>query len=181
MKSNNIKNLPAPRELTAIEVVKLLEVRDQLGEALKRGGEFVPAIHDSYWAMHGIFGPAPGEPAMVPAPPPAILEVTSSLGIIFKVRIIQKGDNYGTEFKLTYDAEEPQVEFYDTRHPHTEFGQFVSRYYAKTLLGDDAYGSGSGGLDLQGGVATWKIDEAAMDQVRSWVRARLGRPAEGAL
>lgn len=168
---NNTKNLPEPRELTAMEVVKLLEVRDQLGEALKRGGEFVPAIHDAYWAMHSIFGPVAGDPL----PPPAILAVTNSHGTIFKVRIIEKGDKYGLEFALTYDGEEPQVEFYDTRHPHTEFGQFVSRYYAKTLLGEDAYGHGYGALDLQGSVPSWKIDEAAMDQVRAWVRARLKR------
>jgi hypothetical protein len=52
------------------------------------------------------------------------------------------------------------VSFYDTRYNHTQYGQFVGRYYASTLLGLDGYGSGikDRGLNLHGGVDNWFIN-----------------------
>ena len=57
------------------------------------------------------------------------------------------------------------VSFYDTRYKHTQYGQFVGRYYANTLLGLDRYGWNSGGssirdrgLNLHGGVDDWFIN-----------------------
>lgn len=52
------------------------------------------------------------------------------------------------------------VSFYDTRYNHTQYGQFVGRYYATTLLGLDGYGSGikDRGLNLHGGIADWFIN-----------------------
>ena len=52
------------------------------------------------------------------------------------------------------------VSFYDTRYNHTQYGQFVGRYYANTLLGLDGWSSrGSSirdrGLNLHGGVDDW--------------------------
>ncbi len=48
------------------------------------------------------------------------------------------------------------VEFFDTRHKHTEFGQFVSRYYLKTI--QDC----TDGLDLMGYEPSWKIGAEGM-------------------
>ena len=55
------------------------------------------------------------------------------------------------------------VSFYDTRYDHTQYGQFVGRYYASTLLGLDGWSSrGSSirdrGLNLHGGVDDWFIN-----------------------
>lgn len=89
-----------------------------------------------------------------------------SKGIKFNVRIVQEGDNYGLNNCLTHEQKEPLVEFYDSRYPHTEFGQFVSRYNMSTLLQRNA----NVGLDLDGGIADWKIDAKGMEDVTQWLK-----------
>lgn len=88
-----------------------------------------------------------------------------SRGLKFNVRIVQQGDKYGLNNCLTHEQKEPLVEFYDTRYPHTEFGQFVSRYNMSTLLERPS----NVGLDLYGGVPDWKIDTEAMKEVTNWL------------
>ena len=87
----------------------------------------------------------------------------------FNVRIVNKGDKYGRDFCLTHNEDKPLVEFYDARYPHTEFGQFVSRYYVETILGDDGYGSKAGGLSLDGGIPEWTVSASDMETVRSFL------------
>lgn len=99
---------------------------------------------------------------------PEVVTITSMTGVRFNVRILRAGDAYGVTGMLTADRE--MVEFYDTRYPHTQYGQFVSRYYVSTILGRDTYGNGKGGLDLMGYEPAWKIDAAAMYVVRLWLR-----------
>ena len=95
----------------------------------------------------------------------------------YNVRIVRKGDKYGREFCLTYDKDEPLVEFYDSRYPHAEYGQFVSRYYVATILGTDRYGSGEGGLCLDGGNPNeWSVSEQDMDTVRDYLRKNATTP-----
>ena len=88
----------------------------------------------------------------------------------FNVRIVNKGDKYGRDFCLTHTEDKPLVEFYDARYPHTEFGQFVSRYYVETILGDDGYGSKAGGLSLYGGISEWSVSARDMETVRSLLK-----------
>jgi hypothetical protein len=88
----------------------------------------------------------------------------------FNVRIVNKGDKYGLNNCLTHEGDKPLVEFYDTRYPHTEFGQFVSRYYVETILGDDGYGPKDGGLNLHGGVPEWTVSAKDMDTVRTFLK-----------
>jgi hypothetical protein len=57
----------------------------------------------------------------------------------YNIRIVKNGDKYGLNHKLTYDENKPMVEFYDARYPHTEYGQFITRYYIGTILGLDGY------------------------------------------
>lgn len=83
----------------------------------------------------------------------------------FFVRIVRKGDRYGLDFCLTHNENEPMVEFYDTRYPHTEFGQFVSRYYLSTTLEGD-----NTGLCLYGGVPEWTVSAEDMAAVRAWLK-----------
>jgi len=90
----------------------------------------------------------------------------------FNVRILNKGDKYGREFCLTHDEDKPIAEFYDRRYPHTEFGQFVSRYYVSTLLEDP-----TGGLCLDfGNAASWTVSAEDMTLVRAYLRAMTDAP-----
>jgi hypothetical protein len=107
-------------------------------------------------------------------------EVTASHGIKFTVRLIEKGDCYGLNMRITHDKVwhptgkvEPMIEFYDTRFEHAYdfigtveeaiaagapcLGQFVSRYYAFTLLNGNI-----DGLQMDGRVADWRIDADAL-------------------
>jgi len=100
-------------------------------------------------------------------------------GIPFLLRIVRAGDRYGLDDCLTHphkrDSAAPLVEFYDSRHPHTPRGQFVSRYYVDTILGRDRWGTGTGGLCLDGGNASvWFIGEENMARVRAWLAEELG-------
>jgi hypothetical protein len=68
----------------------------------------------------------------------------------------------------------PLVDFYDI----TKFdeGQFVSSYYASTLMERPTDGGpwwSPGGLDLYGGIDVWKVADNAMDQVRAFIRREL--------
>jgi len=83
----------------------------------------------------------------------------------FNVRIVNTGDKYGRDFCLTHTKDEPLVEFYDTRYPHTQSGQFVSRYYIDTILdGSDC------GLCLDGGVPSWTVSAEDMATVRNFLK-----------
>ena len=88
----------------------------------------------------------------------------------FNVRVVNKGEKYGLDFCLTHNSDKPLVEFYDTRYPHTEFGQFVSRYYVETILGEDGYGSEEGGLNLDGGIPEWTVSAKDMETVRNFLK-----------
>jgi len=88
----------------------------------------------------------------------------------FNVRVVNQGDKYGRDFCLTHDGDRPLVEFYDARYPHTQFGQFVSRYYVSTILGTDGYGSAEGGLSLDGGIPEWTVSADDMATVRTFLQ-----------
>ena len=89
----------------------------------------------------------------------------------YNIRVVNKGDKYGRDFCLTHNEDKPMVEFYDARYAHTEFGQFVTRYYVETILGTDKWGSGEGALILDGGNAKeWTVSSKDMDIVRSFLK-----------
>jgi len=83
----------------------------------------------------------------------------NSNGVPFNSRIVKMGEKYGLDFCLTHDENEPLVEFYDARYPHTEFGQFVSRYYYSTLSEDPGQG-----INLDGGIDDWFVDGHQKDK-----------------
>lgn len=83
------------------------------------------------------------------------------------VRIVEQGDKYGLNSCLTHNQDEPLVEFYDTRYEHTDYGQFVSRYYLRTILGH------KGWVDLNCGVSDWTVGEGCVSRIQSWLRSRL--------
>ena len=90
----------------------------------------------------------------------------------FNVRVVNQGDKYGRNLCLTHSKQEPMVEFYDARYPHSEFGQFIGRYFVATILGKEGYyGSGEGGLCLDGGNPNeWSVSEEDMATVRSFLQ-----------
>ncbi|WNL50820.1 hypothetical protein RPALISO_233 [Ruegeria phage RpAliso] len=95
-----------------------------------------------------------------------VATIINANGVPFTMRLVRKGDGYGRDLSIIHDGDEPKVEFYDARHgcPREvekggEYGQFVSRYYLKTLR---AGGPLTHGLILDGGVPSWTIDARAM-------------------
>ena len=84
-------------------------------------------------------------------------------GRSFNVRIVRSGDKYGRDHCLTH-AGEPMVAFDDADSAGSSFGplgQFVSRYYVSTLAERPKHT----GLNLEGGVEVWTVDEDAMELV----------------
>ena len=90
----------------------------------------------------------------------------------FNIRIIRAGDAYGRDDCLLHNEKEPMIEFYDPRYPHTNLGQFVSRYYLKTLL-DSRMQICNNGLCLDAGIKDWRVSPAQMIEIFNTVdRAR---------
>lgn len=83
--------------------------------------------------------------------------------ITWAVRIVELNDKYGLNDCLV-NTDSPLVEFFDTRYEHTDLGQFVSRYFLDTLA------EGEGGLNLDGGVPSWNVNEPCMNRIRDWLR-----------
>lgn len=100
-----------------------------------------------------------------------LLSVKNELGVPFKVRVVQPGERYGRDNCQVHDDMDPLVEFYDERFPfYTDpegvvLGQFVSRYSASTIA------NAAGGLQLDGGIAEWRVSSTDMDKVRAWLEA----------
>jgi len=85
-------------------------------------------------------------------------------GVTFNMRLVRKGQGYGVKLAVIHDKDEPLVEFYDSRYvfsgePGAEYGQFVSRYYLRMIMG-------AGGINLDGGVDAWTIDAGTMALAR---------------
>jgi hypothetical protein len=94
-------------------------------------------------------------------------------GVAFIARMVFEGDTYGLDHCLTHDGKYgPLVEFYDRAYPfHKDergdvLGQFVTRYYARTLLDNHQF---MRGLCLDGGVERWSLDGQTYEYVIDWV------------
>jgi len=99
----------------------------------------------------------------------------------WRVRLVRIGEAYGRDDCLVHEAaklhqpdDDPLVEFYDGSQSVDKFGprgQYVSRYYASTLL-KDRRELCSRGLLLYGSCPEWRIDGAAATQVVRWLSAQ---------
>lgn len=97
---------------------------------------------------------------------------TSKIFGHFNVRILRKGEKYGLKECLTHKECKTLVEFYDYRHRNDKEwkrGQFVSRYYAETLLEHDV----NFGLSLDGGIPEWTVSADYMREILAWLRQEL--------
>jgi hypothetical protein len=118
-----------------------------------------------------------------------LLKLKARNGVPFVAQIIREGDSYGADNCLILSKEElidenfpALIEFYDARHPFDfdkdgirSIGQFVSRYYADTLIHDDSNGRhvDRSGLNLDDGTMDWTIDADTMFLFRHWIRDNL--------
>lgn len=101
-----------------------------------------------------------------------ICTITNDKGRVFNVKRVDPGEYYGRAECLK--AEGIYIEFYDATYSNCgPLGQFVSRYYLKTLAERDPHD----GLNLQGGVPEWQIDAAALTAAM-WRVARLSADYE---
>lgn len=86
-------------------------------------------------------------------------------------RLVMPGDSYGATGSLTHDSDDPLVEFYDARYPHTPYGQFVSRYYLSTLADrKNDPRSQNAGLDLDGGIGDWTATATTTNNATEWAQ-----------
>lgn len=85
----------------------------------------------------------------------------------WRVVIVKKGDKYGLENCLTYNEDEPAVEFFDMSSNKEQFehGYFVARYYISTLLLHER----GMGLALYGSHAAWTVYAEIIDEIIDWL------------
>jgi hypothetical protein len=119
-------------------------------------------------ASYDVDAPDPNVPA---DPTSDTLVVTNANGRSFLVRVVAKGDRYGLHDCLLHDKADPLIEFYDLTYKDQKTfgprGQFVTRYYARTIA---AHERGTG-LDLMGNEPNWKLDAPALAPVLDLARA----------
>jgi len=89
----------------------------------------------------------------------------------WNIRIRVEGDGYGRDDAYKHEGE-PTVEFYDARYTEKfgKLGQFVSSYYISTLLKND---DRTVGIDLDGGIDSWKVKYQAYNEVKDYLQAYL--------
>lgn len=95
-----------------------------------------------------------------------VLKLVNNHGVPFNVRLVEKGEKYGLDWCLTHDKDDPLVEFYDAsqdKDKFTEYGQFVTRYYLKTILDRDP--QSNAGLMLDGGSPAWVMSGENMREI----------------
>ena len=83
------------------------------------------------------------------------------------VRIVKPGERFGQGYSLVHNkSEDCLVEFYDATQDKDKFpiGQFVTRYYYKTLIEKN-----NTGLALDTSVDSWYINAKNMEQIRKWL------------
>lgn len=93
----------------------------------------------------------------------SMIQVDNAKGVLFNV-VLYEGptSRYGAS---------PAVEFYDTRFPHTPFGQFVGSYSAGTLLG---YHDVVNGIWLDSNTPAWSIGPEQEAKVLLWLTEEFG-------
>ena len=105
-----------------------------------------------------------------------------SHGVPFSARIVRTGERYGLQMALVHTKSEPMLEFYDARFDNEKFtpglGQFISRYYAESIINIDnsphrTQGRPRDGLTLDAGIWDWRIEGPDLDIVKNWARERL--------
>lgn len=99
------------------------------------------------------------------------IDSTTSAPLV--ARLVLPAMGYGRwhqgHWALAHGEADPLVEFYDQRHFHSVYGQFVSRYYFRTL--DTGEAAGRAGLVLGTGSPDWSISGDVLSRVLDHFRA----------
>ena len=86
------------------------------------------------------------------------------------VVLANPGDRFGLQLAKIFDK--PTVLFYDSynlKSNYRIYGQFVSSYYAETILQTtDTYG-----LSLDTSVPEWTVDAVTLHSIRDWVKGMI--------
>ncbi|MBS3912686.1 MAG: hypothetical protein KGZ70_12845 [Hydrogenophaga sp.] len=108
------------------------------------------------------------------------MESKQMLGQIsnFAIRLVKRGEKYGREDCLTWDKDEPAVEFYYLNNEVSKSfelrGYFVSRYYYTTLRFSSKNKVTESGLCLDGGDPyRMSLSAEEMQQVMALVDAAI--------
>lgn len=83
----------------------------------------------------------------------------------FRVIFVPKSESR-PNFYSEEAANEDTVLFYDRRYPHTPDGEFITSYYATTLLDSHLK---INGLNLYGGEPDWIVNPSSMEFILEWV------------
>lgn len=96
------------------------------------------------------------------------------------IRVVGPGERFGVGDVLLNDGADHLVEVYDPRFGHSAIGrapggeelsgQFVSRYRLPDIMSADHHG-----LNLEGGVAAWKMSGEALAEVLATVTSLTGK------
>jgi hypothetical protein len=88
-----------------------------------------------------------------------VLSVVNQLGVPFNVKVSKRKGELEKKYGVI-------VEFYDARfiEGFTKYGQFVSGYYAKTMLEH-----GANGLALDCGIDDWQVSSENMQAIIDWM------------
>jgi hypothetical protein len=89
----------------------------------------------------------------------------------FIVRLVEKGDLYGSDGCLVHEDAHPLVEFYeasDSGPSPVGYGLFLNRYHLSTLM---RYPKNCA-LMIHGGIGEWLVDAEAMKLVVDWLSVR---------
>jgi len=99
--------------------------------------------------------------------------VTNDKGDKFNVIVVLTGDSYGLEDCLTHEGE-PLIEFYDAEYANVKSwdyrGQFIGRYYLKTLQEPRL-----AGLNLYGGEPKWNLTKGNVLDSVDWAEKEVVR------
>jgi len=104
--------------------------------------------------------------------------IIKDAGQTFLIRIVNKGDRFGSQLCLTHNEDTPLIEFYDHDFDfeydgNQKLGQFISRYYISTLRSSE-YSSpfttkSKHGLALNADIPEWSITPAGMNKVMAFI------------
>lgn len=104
------------------------------------------------------------DPVSVQGNPSTLVgRVVNDQGRAFNIVLVRQGDRYGRNDCLVHDADDPLIEFYDATYESDDRfvkgrGQFVSRYYLRTLTDREHGDSRRAGLNLCGHEPAWRVN-----------------------
>lgn len=98
------------------------------------------------------------------------ITITNDSGVEFTARLLQKGQKYGLDDKLTWDRETPVVEYYLPEHKiHGPRGYFIGSWDVEIVLG---HTPGAGHL-LDGGNTELVLSARNVEAVQDFIRTEL--------